>query len=168
MSTELYLPSSLPFPIKILKIPPKPPAEILRGANLLTYSYIHHDQPTADEPEPEPEVRYGTWDSPIEGVIDKWNIRPGDTISVKHARGKPVLLVNEPCKHGMQLGGLCCLCGKDMTECVLPYLNSGCRYHWDTRATMLFQPETKRVNPPFVVLGLTIPASQMPPVHQSK
>ena len=126
MSTELYLPTSLPFPIKILKIPLKSPAEISRGTNLLSYSYTHCDKPTADEPEPDPEVRYGTWDSPIEGVIDKWTIRPGDTLSAKQARGKPVLLVNEPCKHGMQLGGLCCLCGKDMTECVLPSQNSRC------------------------------------------
>ena len=118
MSTELYLPTSLPFPIKILRIPLKPPAEILRGTNLLSYSYVHCDKPTSDEPEPEPEVRYGTWDSPIEGVIDKWTIRPNDTVSAKQAKGKPVLFVNEPCKHGMQLGGLCCLCGKDMTECV--------------------------------------------------
>ena len=74
MSTELYLPTSLPFPIKIIKIPLKPPTEILRGANLLSYSYVHRDKPTPDDPEPEPEVRYGTWDSPIEGVIDKWTI----------------------------------------------------------------------------------------------
>ena len=137
MSTELYLPTSLPFPIKILKIPLKPPAEISRGTNLLSYSYVHRDIPTADEPEPDPEVRYGTWDSPIEGVIDKWNIRSGDTVSAKQARGKPVLLVNEPCKHGMQLGGLCCLCGKDMTECVLPSLHSRPRCLWHACATIL-------------------------------
>jgi RNA polymerase II subunit A-like phosphatase len=118
MSTELYLPTSLPFPIKILSISLQPPTEISRGTNLLSYSYVHCDKPTPDEPEPEPEVRYGTWDSPIEGAIDKWNIRSGDTVSAKQAKGKPVLFVNEPCKHGMQLGGLCCLCGKDMTECV--------------------------------------------------
>jgi RNA polymerase II subunit A C-terminal domain phosphatase len=120
MSTELYLPSSLPFPIKILKVSLKPPAEISRGTNLLHYSYVHHTKPTANEPEPEPELRYGTWDSPIEGMIDKWNISLGDTVSAKKAREKPALLVNEPCKHGMQLGGLCCLCGKDMTEYVSP------------------------------------------------
>ena len=124
MATELYLPSSLSFPIKILKIPFKPPAEIFRGTNLLSYSYVHCDKPSAEEPEPEPEVRYGTWDSPIEGMIERWNIRPGDIVGAKQAKGKPVLLVNEPCKHGMQLGGLCCLCGKDMTECVPPSSNS--------------------------------------------
>ena len=137
MSTDLYLPTSLPFPIKILKIPLKPPAEISRGTNLLSYSYVYCDKPTPDEPEPDPEVRYGTWDSPIEGVIDKWTIRSGDTVNAKEARAKPVLLVNEPCKHGMQLGGLCCLCGKDMTEYVLPSSNSRCRYHRHPRATIL-------------------------------
>jgi RNA polymerase II subunit A-like phosphatase len=139
MSTELYLPSSLPFPIKIIRIPLKPPVEISRGTNLLSYSYVHYDKPTADEPEPEPEVRYGTWDSPIEGVMDKWNIRPGDTVSARQARGKPVLLVNEPCKHGMQLGGLCCLCGKDMTECVSPAFNPHRLCLWHTCATALSQ-----------------------------
>jgi RNA polymerase II subunit A-like phosphatase len=128
MSTELYLPTSLPFPIKITRIPLKSPTEISRGTNLLSYSYVHCDKPTADEPEPEPEVRYGTWDSPIEGTIDKWTVRPGDTVSAKQAKGQPVLFVNEPCKHGMQLGGLCCLCGKDMTEYVLLSSNSRREY----------------------------------------
>lgn len=136
MSTELYLPSSLSFPIKILKISLESQAEVSRGTNLLSYSYVHHRKPTAGEPKPEPEVRYGTWDSPIEGAIYRWNIRSGDTVSSKLARGKPALLVNEPCKHGMQLGGLCCLCGKDMTEYVSPPSNSRCRYSQRIPATI--------------------------------
>ncbi len=51
----------------------------------------------------------------MEGTIDKWCIKERDIISSDE---KVVLHVSEPCKHGVQIGGLCALCGKDMTECV--------------------------------------------------
>ena len=54
----------------------------------------------------------------MEGTVAKWYFKAGDTISQRKAKELPALSVTEPCKHGMQLGGLCCLCGKDMTRCV--------------------------------------------------
>jgi RNA polymerase II subunit A C-terminal domain phosphatase len=110
-STELYLPSNLPYPIKIISLGFFPSASIERGNNLLNYSYAY----VSPEKNGFPELRYGSWESPIQGTIDNWTIRPGDHVSARRASEKPVLLVTEPCKHGIQLGGLCCLCGKDMT-----------------------------------------------------
>jgi RNA polymerase II subunit A C-terminal domain phosphatase len=110
-STELYLPINLPYPIKIVSLALSPSESIERGTNLLNYSYTYIPP---DDKEP-PEVRYGTWESPIEGTIDNWKLRPGDHVSARRANEKPILLVTEPCKHGVQLSGLCCLCGKDMT-----------------------------------------------------
>lgn len=111
-STELSLPSELPYPITICSLDVHSPAEISRGTRLLTYSftYLSHASDSS-------ETRFGTgtWDSPIEGSLDLWKVTPGDTITQKRSR-EPVVLVKEPCKHGMQVGGLCGLCGKDMTE----------------------------------------------------
>lgn len=63
--------------------------------------------------QPEVETRYGTWESPVEGTINFWNISTGDEVSKNYG---PVLVVTEPCKHGLQIAGMCANCGKDMTE----------------------------------------------------
>ncbi|KAH9947104.1 hypothetical protein B0H21DRAFT_740322 [Amylocystis lapponica] len=111
-STELYLPPHLPYPIKITARAVEPPATIERGARLLSYSFTRR----APAPDTHTEIRFGTWDSTIEGTIAKWSFRPGETISARRAQEVPAIFIEEPCKHGVQLGGLCCLCGKDMTS----------------------------------------------------
>lgn len=111
--TQLHLPPSFPYPITITAHAAHPSANVERGSRLLSYSFVHI------VPNTPPEVRYGTWDSTIEGTLNQWNFRPGDIVSARKARDVPAVLITEPCKHGVQLGGLCCLCGKDMTRCVI-------------------------------------------------
>jgi RNA polymerase II subunit A-like phosphatase len=77
----------------------------------LTYSFVYLSNVSGSKPE----NRYGTWDSAVEGVIDAWSVKPGDVLTLRRSQEKPVVLVTEPCKHGVQIGGLCGLCGKDMT-----------------------------------------------------
>jgi RNA polymerase II subunit A C-terminal domain phosphatase len=115
-STNLYLPTSFPYPIKIVSLDASSVSSIQRGTRLLTYSFEYTPRP----PDAKPETRFGTWDSVFEGVINSWQIKRGDVISERRAREKPALLITEPCKHGVQIGGLCGLCGKDMTEYVVP------------------------------------------------
>jgi len=110
--TELFLPSSFPFPIKVVTLEAKPTDHLKRGTRLLTYSFVHLPK----TPDSNPETRFGTWDAAVEGTLDVWKIKPGDAISKNRAKDKPALIVTEPCKHGIQLGGLCVLCGKDMTR----------------------------------------------------
>lgn len=112
--TELFLPQSLSFPIKIVSLEAKTTDFVKRSTRLLTYSFAH----ISNTPGAKPETRFGTWDAAIEGTLDCWNYRVGDVISKNKARDKPALVIIEPCKHGIQLGGLCVLCGKDMTKCV--------------------------------------------------
>lgn len=109
--TELFLPPELPYPIKITAHAVESSASVARGARLLSYSFAHFP-PDA----PEPERRFGTWDSSIEGTIERWGFKTGETVSARRAKEAPAIYITEPCKHGVQLGGLCCLCGKDMTE----------------------------------------------------
>ncbi|KAF8576120.1 hypothetical protein K439DRAFT_1419191 [Ramaria rubella] len=109
-STELCLPPELPYPITISSLDLHHPAEITRGARLLTYSFVHVSISSGTS-----ETRFGTWDSPIEGTLETWKIKPGAVITQKRVL-EPVVLIKEPCKHGMQVGGLCGLCGKDMTD----------------------------------------------------
>ena len=113
--SELYLPPSLPYPITVVSLAVQPDADVHRGARLLDYSFTH------PVPDARPELRFGTWDSSIDGTVSKWAIAKGEVISQRRAREAPALYILEPCKHGVQLGGLCCLCGKDMTRFVLTY-----------------------------------------------
>lgn len=109
-STNLHLPPDFPFPIKVVSIDANLSADVKRGMRLLSYSFLVYPQSGP------PETRFGTWDSPIEGSIERWNVRSGDTITDKKAKDKPIISILEPCKHGIQLGGLCVVCGKDMTK----------------------------------------------------
>ncbi|KAK0466334.1 uncharacterized protein EV420DRAFT_1511138 [Desarmillaria tabescens] len=108
--TEIFLPPSFPYPIKISSIDAPTASTVQRGVRLLSYSFLSTPQGG------HPETRFGTWDCAIDGDIQSWNIKAGDVITAARARDKPVVVIQEPCKHGMQLGGLCVLCGKDMTN----------------------------------------------------
>lgn len=108
--TDLFLPPHLPYPIKLVAHAAHPGDTVQRGTRLLSYSFNYTNA------ENEQELRFGTWDSSIEGTLDRWAFAVGETVSQRRALTTPAVKITEPCKHGMQLGGLCCLCGKDMTE----------------------------------------------------
>jgi RNA polymerase II subunit A C-terminal domain phosphatase len=107
--TDLFLPDSLPYPIKVVAHAVKPSDKVQRGTRLLSYSFTH------SSPEAGKETRFGTWDCSIEGTVDSWGFHKGETVSLRRACTTPAIKVVEPCKHQMQLAGLCCICGKDMT-----------------------------------------------------
>lgn len=107
MSSEISLPTSLPFPIKVTKLLLNPGDTITRSTPLLYYSFKYR-APGAKKSE----IRYGTWESHVEGTLEIWNVDPGDIVQKDFG---PVMLVDEPCKHGLQVDGLCAYCGKDMT-----------------------------------------------------
>lgn len=109
--TDLFLPSSFPYPIKVVSLDAPANSKVQRGTRLLSYSFVYHSK----APDTKPATRFGTWDSSIEGDLSRWNIRVGDVITVQQAKARAAVVIVEPCKHGIQLGGLCALCGKDLT-----------------------------------------------------
>lgn len=112
--TELHLPPTLPYPIKVASLDVKQGAPVRRGTRLLSYSFKYQ----SSTPGARPEIRFGTWDCLLEGTVETWNVRVGDEISLQRSKQKPVITILEPCKHGVQVGGLCGICGKDMTAWV--------------------------------------------------
>ncbi|KAJ8596296.1 hypothetical protein M405DRAFT_757888 [Rhizopogon salebrosus TDB-379] len=110
--TDILFPPALPYPIKVASLDVQLGASVQRGTRLLTYSFVYLSPATGSKPE----TRFGTWDCSIEGTIDSWKVKVGDVISAQRAKQKPIICITEPCKHGVQIGGLCGLCGKDMTE----------------------------------------------------
>lgn len=119
--TDLHLPSSLPYPIKVASLDVKQGASVERGTRFLSYSFKY--QPST--PGARPEIRFGTWDCPLEGTVEAWSVRVGDEISLQRSKQKPVITILEPCKHGVQVGGLCGICGKDMTAWVSSFVFYG-------------------------------------------
>ncbi|THH12706.1 hypothetical protein EW146_g7438, partial [Bondarzewia mesenterica] len=108
--TEISLPPHLPYPIKIVQLHKSAPDTVKRGDRLLTYSF------SVPVPDAAPELRFGTWDSPLDGTVHAWRVSQNDAISARRANATPVLSVSEQCKHEIQIGGLCAICGKDMTS----------------------------------------------------
>ncbi|GJJ09456.1 hypothetical protein Clacol_003679 [Clathrus columnatus] len=114
--TELWLASDLPYPITISSLDSPAASEVVRGTRLLTYSFAYTSSITGIS-----ETRFGTWDSTLDGVLDSWKIKQGDIITQPRA----VVVINEPCKHPVQISGLCAVCGKDMTEASIQMTHSG-------------------------------------------
>ncbi|KAF7359453.1 RNA polymerase II subunit A C-terminal domain phosphatase [Mycena sanguinolenta] len=110
--TELFLPQSFPYPIKVVSLDAAADTIVQRGTRLLSYSFDY----IPAHPNAVPEPRFGTWDSALDGTLQAWKVRPGEVISQRKAKDRPVALILEECKHGMQISGLCVLCGKDMTN----------------------------------------------------
>lgn len=110
-STPIHLPDTLPYPIKVLSFAVLASQPVLPGQRLLNYSFLHIPGNGQDKTE----TRFGSWDATFEGELKGWNVKVGDMVTRQRAE-KPVLHIIEPCKHGMQINGLCALCGMDMEQ----------------------------------------------------
>ncbi|GAA5820451.1 hypothetical protein JCM3770_003382 [Rhodotorula araucariae] len=107
-ATALSLPKALPFPITVQRIHALVGTAVRKTQTLLTYSFVpHHPDEDGNRVR---QVR--DWESPIEGLVHSWAVRPGDLI---RDAGQSVVHIQEPCTHDVQLHGLCALCGKDLT-----------------------------------------------------
>ncbi|WWD19477.1 hypothetical protein CI109_103937 [Kwoniella shandongensis] len=128
--TQLSLPSNLPFPIRITRLIVHPGDNVRRGSRLLEYSFMsneqrakvdkrHNEGRTADlsKGEFEGDDLSGTWESLIEGEVVGWleGVTMGMVIERRQA-SRPLLNVQQPCSHPVQLHGMCGICGADLTE----------------------------------------------------
>ncbi|KAF8338151.1 uncharacterized protein EI90DRAFT_3286868 [Cantharellus anzutake] len=120
--TGVHTPTYLPYPVKIMKLLVTPDTAISRGTALCNYSFEHllpPERPTKPGGSPPPrkkETRYETWESPVDGIVQRWQVRPGDIITTESATKNPAIMILEECTHKVQIHGLCAICGKDMTN----------------------------------------------------
>jgi RNA polymerase II subunit A-like phosphatase len=139
--TGVHTPTYLPYPVKIMKLLVTPDTAISRGTALCNYSFEHllpPERPTKPGGSPPPrkkETRYETWESPVDGIVQRWQVRPGDIITTESATKNPAIMIlcvsvfvlignthkycitsSEECTHKVQIHGLCAICGKDMTK----------------------------------------------------
>ncbi|KAK9454933.1 HAD-like domain-containing protein [Dipodascopsis uninucleata] len=112
--TEINLPWTLRYPIRIVQIHSSLGAEVKKNSPLFTYSYRTNVTETRDLGEEVTVERelFATFEAPVEGTISKWFVSIGEEIEDS---GKTVLSIAEACTHAVQFAGMCALCGKDLT-----------------------------------------------------
>ncbi|KAL2132337.1 hypothetical protein VTI74DRAFT_3941 [Chaetomium olivicolor] len=115
MEKEIRLGSRLRYPITIVKLLKAPGDKIKKQEPLLQYSFKWMkevgDTIRGDTWEEE-QTTIVTWESPTDGELTQWRIREGQRVTADTG----CMVVKEECSHDIQYGGLCAMCGKDMTE----------------------------------------------------
>ena len=132
---HLRLPRSLHYPITVTELLKQEGDDVARFDQL--FAYLYNTTVTEDDElggEHEVERAYpASYESNVEGILRIWKIRPGIVIadpglalypSIAGVRQRAdichhrleVAEIEEPCAHGIQFGGMCANCGKDMTE----------------------------------------------------
>ena len=119
-STSLSFPPTLPYPIKITRICASRGEAIKPGSKLLEYSFTQVQKAAPEDEEPEKLLLFGSWDTSLEGTVEDWVVRVGQTITSEEAKAMAgrhgAVVVKEKCSHDVQIGGMCAVCGEDMTR----------------------------------------------------
>ncbi|ORY28173.1 hypothetical protein BCR39DRAFT_535875 [Naematelia encephala] len=122
--TPLTFPTTLPFPIKITRLIAHAGDTVSRGSSLLEYAFTSDESRRAltsgrgkEDEEIEEWDLVGVYESPIEGEVEGWDgdISPGKVVERRHA-SRPLIIIQQPCSHPVQLHGMCGICGRDLTE----------------------------------------------------
>jgi RNA polymerase II subunit A C-terminal domain phosphatase len=128
-ATPIFLTPNLSYPISISQILVTPSTNVQRGTPLFHYSfeYILPLEPSSQIAPNAPrerrmELRFGTFESPVDGLLDAWAVKQGQKITRDQATRTPVVTISEECTHTTQWGGMCAVCGKDVTTYVVLFL----------------------------------------------
>ncbi|MCJ1285032.1 Carboxy-terminal domain (CTD) phosphatase [Xylographa opegraphella] len=112
---HLRLPHNLHYPITVTDLLKQPNDNVDKFTPLFTYFYKTRVT-ESDELNNVFEVdkTFPTrFESNVEGTFKRWKIAEGAVIT--HG-GEVIAEIEELCSHGVQYGGMCVECGKDMTE----------------------------------------------------
>lgn len=115
---NLMLPHSLYYPITITSLSKQPGDQIEKFNKLLEYKFQTAVWEDDDFGNPEKVMKWfiGTWESPLAGELKQWYAKVGDVIQ---GPGFDIVQIEEPCAHAVQFGGLCAICGLDLTKYVV-------------------------------------------------
>lgn len=114
--TPVSLPLSVPFPVTVTAVHHRVGETVQKHAVLLKFKYWdYQEDPSSKDANPQNirVERIGTLESPIEGRIEAINVALNDEVA--HT-GMELFIIEEPCSHTVQYGGLCALCGKAVED----------------------------------------------------
>lgn len=114
MGKLLKLGTKLKYPLTIGRLLKSPGDEIHKQEPIMQFKFTWKQRvgdPFGEEWE-EDQTTIADWDSPAEGHIKLWKVHEGMVIE----KDIPFVEIEESCLHAVQYFGLCCFCGKDMTQ----------------------------------------------------
>ena len=112
---RLVTPDSLHYPVTVTKLRLKESQDVAGNGPLFDYEYKTKVLEGSEDNKDGKLVERtfpSTFQSYAEGTLSRWLIAPGMVITRPRT---PVADIEEPCKHEVQFGGMCAICGKDMT-----------------------------------------------------
>jgi RNA polymerase II subunit A-like phosphatase len=112
---HLRLPHTLHYPITITELHKNTNDEVARFEPLFSYFYrstVAEDDEFGETHQVE-KTFPARFESSVDGTLKRWKILKGTVITTF---GQDVAEIEEPCSHGVQFGGMCVNCGKDMEE----------------------------------------------------
>lgn len=150
MTTPVYTPTGLPYPITVDELIPDIGSYINKGDRLFAYKFwymveiaqspddndidsndnIQTNNPNDNngEASPQPQKKKSIresiefFESPFEGTLMSWNVDSKDEL-VKP--GISICDIKRPCNHDVVYNGLCTICGKEVDENEINALNGG-------------------------------------------
>ncbi|KZF21883.1 hypothetical protein L228DRAFT_239815 [Xylona heveae TC161] len=111
----LRSPNSLHYPITVTELHKQPGDDVERFAPLFSYYYkttVTEGNRFGEEFQVE-RTYPSKYLSDHVGTLKEWRIQKGTVITQKDV---DLAVIEEPCAHEVQFGGMCANCGKDMTE----------------------------------------------------
>ncbi|KAL1900784.1 CTD phosphatase Fcp1 [Ceratocystis pirilliformis] len=114
MTKTVPLGHRLRYPITVRKLLRRAGDEIKKRQVLFQYTYTTTKESgdIVRDAVITKHTAYAEWESPVDGHLKHWRIREGAVLS----RDQPAFEIDEQCGHEVQFGGLCAICGKDLTE----------------------------------------------------
>lgn len=135
MTTPVYTPTGVPYPITIDQLIPDIGSYINKGDRLFAYKFWYMveiaqspDDNDISENNSDTQKKKSIRESiefvesPFEGTLMSWNVDIGDEL-VKP--GTSICDIKRPCNHDVVYNGLCTICGKEVEENEINALNGG-------------------------------------------
>lgn len=113
--TPIHLPNSLNYPIEIASCLVPQGSYVKKGTPLLLYRFftkVKEDQEDGSEVYVDREF-VEQFECPVEGELVEWAVKKEESIE---NFSKIVAKLHEPCTHEVNYGGLCAICGKNITS----------------------------------------------------
>lgn len=112
---KVLAPLGLHYPITVTELVKEQGEDVARSTPLFHYHYESYrpERNRYGEDKQVLQKYYATFNAPVDGIVERWHIKQFDVVAKP---GTPLVEVTEPCTHEEQFGGLCTMCGKDMTQ----------------------------------------------------
>lgn len=114
---RLFTPFDLKYPITITRVAVQPGDEVAQNAPVFTYRFRgtlknQYNPDTLEFDLEKEQDFFADFESELEGKVKRLEVKVGQVLKGR----TDVAEIEEACKHDVQFGGMCAICGKDMNQ----------------------------------------------------